>query len=227
MTEIPWESNASGDCARFREPGHKKKTPSMLKQEAITRMIDVSLISAQFNGAPRVFEPRFWVILDSGASMEFFGLYFPAFSSPGEDTLLCIRKGVWRKIHSSDSLVPSDTIENFFFPHDAVKAISDNFRGLETHVSNGLQLLDSSRGEKSAWESIRLYLETNALRLELKYSLAIKSETYVENSVSCLKELLNQLDTNCGVVPDRLSHRISYRVSALDQIGRPTGSETF
>lgn len=224
MIAIPWELNVSGVCATLKTKKTVRKTPAKLKSEAVERMVGVSLVSAEFEGTPKVFEPKMWMLLQSGTSVEFIGLYTPSFSSDEEDNLpsVCVRRGVWSKGHQVDlfntEFVSGDigVINTLFFKKDSVENLIGQLQNIEGYVSNGLKIVDSLKEEKGKWESVRLFINADMLSLEIEYSPQVKNEKYLEAALTRLKEHLDKIGTN-GAVPDKSSHRISYQESVLDQ----------
>lgn len=224
MIAIPWELNVSGDCATLKTKKAVKKTPAKLKNEAVERMIGVSLVSAEFEGTPKVFDIKMWMLLDSGASVEFIGLYMPVFSSDEEDDSpsLCVRRGGWSKSHQVD-LFNTDfvsggvgVINTHFFKKDSVENLANQLHKIEEYVSSGLKMVESQKEEKRKWESIRFFVNADVLSLEIEYSPLVKNENYIETALMGLKDHLDRIDTN-GAIPDKSSHRISYKASVLEQ----------
>ncbi len=224
MIEIPWELNISNGCALLKNEKIVKKTPAKLKTEAVERMIGVSLVSAEFEGAPKVFEPKMWVLLNSGGSVEFIGLYVSAFISDGGENLpsLCVRRGTWEKsipvdlFNTEFFFGDAGVISTHFFNKNSVKNLISQLNEIEIYVLNGLKMVDSLEKEKKDWESVRLFINANILSLEIEYSPQIKSENNIEDFLKNITDCLNKIGTD-GIVPDEGSHRISYKETVLNQ----------
>ena len=79
VNNVKWEKNSGNENAIIHQSRILKRSHARLKAIAVKKMTDVWLISAEFEGEPKVFERLLWVLIEKDAGMEFFGIYSPAF----------------------------------------------------------------------------------------------------------------------------------------------------
>ena len=79
MKKILWEQTSDGSPAQLGKLPRVTKSGLLLKGVAIAKMVDVSLISAEFDDIPVVFEPKVEVFLDEGTAAEFMAVYQSGF----------------------------------------------------------------------------------------------------------------------------------------------------
>lgn len=224
MTDIPWELNATGGCAvLINSERNEKKTPAKLKREAIQRMTDVSLVSADFGKKTRVFETALWAVFDSGSTLEFIALYFPAFSYDENDDLpsVCVRTCEWKRAGVGDkgrALSVHDSIYTRFFKSDTAKTFFSKFQFIEESFLRGLAMVPTDIVKDAPHESITVFLNANTVSVELDYSPKVRSDAYFDSALLSFKGTLDSIDTRDEMIPDKFSHYVSYRESVLDKL---------
>ncbi len=185
MKKICWELNSANDCAYFRRT--KLVTPAKLRMQAADRMTAVTLVSAEFNGIPRVFETNFWVLMYHGDKIEFIGIYLPAFETHANDCLptWCLRKGQWDKRHSHNILESNEqtaagfksgfnVIHTFFFDEQSHRAIVRQVKAISEYMANGITMTNAKQQKDKKWERIRIFIDNQFVKIDFEFLPNVK-----------------------------------------------------
>ena len=81
--EIPWEQAGEDSHTVLEDRILPTKAGTLgLKMIAVSKMMDVSIISGEFRGVMVVFEPRIKLLIDCKSSLMFYGAYMSAYTNP-------------------------------------------------------------------------------------------------------------------------------------------------
>jgi hypothetical protein len=232
--DLLWEKTFGTSVGIYNAAKKIVFTPTLMKKLAISKMIDVTLISADFHEYPVVFTPLLWVMLDSFSNVEFFGVYLNDDEDTNNSTELerlpsfCIRKAFWNR---------QEDIENFQLADDKKKYILGEkqtlsnviFTGSKHYievkqliseiiqsVKYGLNLQEFSRSE-STNDEIKINISSGVFYLDFSYHPGVLKSDMLEEWIIRFRNCIESLPLNTGYFPDT-NFRMSYRLSLFDQI---------
>ncbi|MET1257471.1 hypothetical protein [Aliikangiella maris] len=209
MKILHWEKNIEGS-AYIKENKKNTLTPSRQKQKVICMMKDVSLISAQFNGVKKVFEPYVNIVADNGNKVEFIGVYLPSFSESCNKEI-CIRRATWYKKQILKSEFTINT--NFFAIVEQIKLLNI-CKSIIKYVSKGdFHRYNQKPIDEYCFLNVSIY--DDGFRCEVDYSPRAVEYKLLEYSVKKLFIMFDSLN-NKGLIPEKDTHRISYRKSLFE-----------
>ena len=234
--DLIWEKNFGGAVGIYQAPKKVVFTPGLMKNLAISKMTDIKLISADFKENTVFFTPLVWLLLDSGSSVEFFGVYDTELSkddgvsdrSSELETLpdLCIRKAFWNQ---------SEDIKNFQFADDKKKYILGEIQTLSkiifinsTHcieaphlvseaiqmAKNGLNLQENKN--ESVYDEIKINISNGCFYLNFAYHPGVVTNNILEAWIFKWRNCIDKLPLDIGYLPDE-KIRISYEISLFDK----------
>src|SRR5688572_15165723 len=79
MQRVPWERTAAGRTVVRADIVPLLPTPATLKRLAMLKLLDVTLISAEFGGVSLVFEPWIWLFVEEAKRALFCGVFRSAY----------------------------------------------------------------------------------------------------------------------------------------------------
>lgn len=235
--DLIWEKTFGGALGIYIAPKKVVFTPGLLKKMAISKMIDVTLISADFNENTVFFTPLIWLLLDYGISVEFFGVYATESSEDecvsdsgselGNLPNFCIKKAFWSKLEdlkkfqmASDKkkyiLGESQTISNIIFIEsthclEATQLISEAIQ-VSKH---GLSLQENQK--ESEYEEIKINISDGRFYLNFAYHPGVLTNSTLEEWILKWRNCIDKLPLDIGYLPDG-KIRISYELSLFDKI---------
>ena len=209
-----------------------KQASSPLKDLAIQKMTDVSVISAEFDGEIRAYEPKFWTLLDYyDSKLEFYGVYFSIDSVENNDPIptLCLRKAFWKRQNDKAQMFMNRDYDKYILSskHAFVKTlfttatevvdIIELISEINSYVPNQLSVKNQCR-ENNAWYYLRVKLYDEELVFDIGYCPLVREEPILEEKIHRWKECFMKLDFDNGVIPDEGSYQISYDESILERL---------
>lgn len=231
--DISWEENEQGINGIFKYPKLPVTTYGVLQKIIFSKMLDVTLISADFDDELIVFEPRLLVKVESDFQVDFWGLYLSQDENEDEETIkntpsICIRKITWDKknelkrfrkstnkvdyIMSNQQVLSKVIFSSFLEMPNLKKLISD----LEQILTNGLSLTKNHTGTHK-FSDIELIYELVELKVKVAYFPFLKTSQPLE---AWLEKWRKFMDDSCVIsnhVPDK-SFQFSYNFSLLDRL---------
>ena len=227
--DLIWEKTKDGTFAHYQEIGKMLPRP-LLKQIALSKILDVKIISAKFHEITAVFEPQVLLLLDHVSRLEFFGIYDSSYESDESDNLpfLCCRKVTWSKRDDWESFNAADKKSNYLLTD---KQLVSEIFFLNTEQQSNFESLTSDileifcRGVKFE-EVEREQVSCRDIKLKVVSSLGF-SCFYHPYSVACQaiedwidewRSCFEKLDSSAGYTPDSSTIRISYNLSFLDYL---------
>jgi hypothetical protein len=198
---------------------------------AISKMMDVEIISAEFNEYPVVFEP--WVLLlhNSEPSVELFGAYIRGFEKEKSEPDICIRYAFWsrdkdqkqyeasldkRAYVLSDSQMQAKTVFGTVKEYQNIYNLADE---IERLVVEGFKLQPCNRDDRqNGYFRIKIMgrFETTA-DLDLSYNPRRLQNRTFEEWTNRWRAAFQSLDFNSGKVPEH-GTRISYTMSFPERL---------
>lgn len=235
MHNIPWEKTADGLPAQHKM-GYRPVTKNLfvVKQAALSKMTNVSLLSAEFRGDIVVFEPRIAVLLDMNTHAEFMGLYQSRPNEEEPDTApaplpsLALRKARWvraddfkqfnmatnkRAYIDSEEQVHSRIIFTQLELHPEIVRLLEDAKNM-AHMGIKVEPAhrpDSQRGE------IQFHIEDETISLRIAYMPHIQQSSLLEMWIDQWVRSFEQVDFSGGTLPDH-GCAISYTKSFLDYL---------
>ena len=227
--DIIWEKTKDGTFAYYQEMG-KILPRRLLKQIALSKILDVKIISAEFHEISAVFEPQVLLLLDGVSRVEFFGTYDSSDESDESDNVpsLCCRKVTWSKRDDWESFNASDKKSNYILTD---KQLVSEICFLNTEQQSNFESLTSDileifcRGVKFE-EVEREEVPCRDIKLQV-FSLPSFSCSYHLFGVECQviegwipkwRSCFEKLDSSAGYMPDSSKIRISYNRSFFDYL---------
>lgn len=235
--DLIWEKNFGGAVGIYKPQKKIVFTPALMKKLAISKMIDVILISADFNEAPVVFTPLVWLLLDSGSSVDFFGVYATELSKNESDSDrsselenlpdFCIKKAFWSK---------SEDIKKFQLADDKKKYVLGETQTLSNmifinsvHCPETMQLIEEAiqvakhglslqeNQNKSAYEEIKINVSDGRFYLNFSYHPSVVTNNILEEWILKWRNCIDKLPLDIGYSPDE-KIRVSYELSLFDKV---------
>ncbi|MBD2607976.1 hypothetical protein H6G81_26535 [Scytonema hofmannii FACHB-248] len=233
--DLIWEKAVGGYVGIYKAQKKVIFTPTLMKNLAISKMMDVRLISADFKGSPVVFTPLFWLLLDSISNIEFFGVY----SNNDEDFSdnsnnldisppFCIRKALWSKSEDIYNFQNADDKKKYILGENQV--ISNVFFIDSTHVpeitqlisevikitKNGL-ILQENLQNKLVYDEIKINVSDGRFYLNFSYKPHLLTNSALEEWIIKLCNCIDSLPLDIGYLPDG-KFRMSYELSLFDKV---------
>ncbi|MBW4650556.1 MAG: hypothetical protein KME06_17980 [Kastovskya adunca ATA6-11-RM4] len=234
--DLIWEKTFGGAVGIYKPQKKIAFTPALMKKLAISKMTDVVLISADFDDAPVVFTPLVWLLLDSGASVEFFGVYATELSNNKVDSnsnelenlpAFCIKKAFWSKL---------EDIKNFQLADDKKKYIlgaTQTFSNIVfinfAHCPETTQLVEEviqvakhglslqENQNESVYEEIKINVSDGRFYLNFSYHPRVVTNNVLEQWIFKWRNCIDKLPLDMGYLPDE-KVRISYELSLFDKV---------
>jgi hypothetical protein len=199
-----------------------------MKAVAKRKLMDVTGISAEFNGTELVFGPIFSLFVDQGKTADFAAAYLPGGNGDDELPAICLRRARWNQGTdyaafesglASRAYLDSDRqlVSRLLFGNKDLRSlIQDLIKPISATFRRGLELQSVSRSEP-LWQ----YLECELIDESASYSLSYwPSASMNPNFEGCLADWLRaieDIDFGGGLLPlDRC--RLSYEPSLLESI---------
>jgi len=98
MNDTPPAQATGHPGSRLARPPRFRLNTIALKQIALAKLADITLLSAEFRGEQVVFEPWISLLVDTGDKALFLGAYRPSFDAEGDTSALpdlCWRRSEW------------------------------------------------------------------------------------------------------------------------------------
>lgn len=229
---LAWERNSDGTCAELAAggPGRIAHAGALLKQLAIAKMLEVSLVSAEFGEVPAVYEPEVWAFVDRGADAELAAAYRLAFPPDEGEELpaLCVRRAVWSReedyaafeaaADKREYLLGEGQVRSriLFLTEDGSARARSAMDAIRQALARGISWHQEVR-TSVAWQELKCFVSDGSGELLVSYSLYERRCCEIESWLPGWLETLSSLDYDGGVKPDRGS-RISYRLALEDRL---------
>lgn len=238
---LGWEKNFSGETA-FLMPIKRIITPVLSKKIAISKMIDINLISGEFGQSPISFSPLLGLLMDASSSIIFFGVYMSDAlelrldsdlttrnNENNNSPAICVRKATWNKNRDLENLKLADdkiqyllsdshmSCNVLFLDVNQGKTILNSIIQIVKTWKNGLTF-ESHTPKEIEYEQIRIAISAESFDLNFSYNpYLINSAIWEDLRVNLCKNI-DELPVDIGYSPDK-KIRVSYQLSLLEQIG--------
>jgi hypothetical protein len=233
--DLIWEKSFGGSVGIYKAPKKVVFTPALMKNLAISKMIDIRLISADFKESPVVFTPLLWLLLDSVSNIEFFGVYAnndEDFSDNSNQLDIspsfCVRKVLWSKHEDIYNFQNADDKKKYILGDNQV--ISNICFINSTHlpeitqlISKGIQIaengliLQENLQTKLVYDEIKINVSDGRFYLNFSYKPRLLTNSALEEWIIKLRNCIDSLPLDIGYSPDD-GFRISYELSFFDKI---------
>jgi hypothetical protein len=230
LDSIPWELNADGRAARLvRTRPSPRRSALARRLLAVEKMSAVSLVSAEFDGLPVVFEPAAEALVDTGARVDFMALYETALPGEGDPANLpafCARRAVWVRDEDAGRLDAAANRKKYlvagpqvasrlvFLTRDEAAALVRLYEEAGSLVARGVAV-ERTRREDVGWRDLRFRFTHGGTRFELSYAPSASKSESLERWARGWEEEFARLDFGGGRVPDD-GGRISYNGSLAE-----------
>lgn len=236
IRELPWEKSINGESA-FCKIRHSKKIPWMLSRLiAQLKMKDISSISTSFNNVELFFEPWVCIFIDSGQTMEFFGVYQGSIDdddlivSPDVLPSICLRKASWHQNKAFEDLNSSRSPVEYILGESQInsmiyfqqkEAISDIFSLayiLFDMVENGIKFERATR-DSGKLPITYYHIIDCSFSHEFSYNPSQFKSSFLEDWAFKWCECFNIINNEDSLIPDQ-KVRVSYRASLLEYMNQ-------
>ena len=230
--ELPWEQNISGSPgAVIRSAKGIIGHPAYrLKLLAISKMIDVTIISSDFGGETVVFEIAAWLLRDFGARVDFSAVYAQAYPS-GDRTDnrpdICVRTAAYDRdedyklFHQASDKIrylhhdqPCNAFSHFM-RSDTQPRIAELINELERVLADGIPI-ERIPEDNDRMHTLRVYGYPRGAECEVMYPATTHRSETVERWARSWYECCRGVRQLEGIPPDGLC-RFSYRQSIFDR----------
>jgi hypothetical protein len=227
ILDIVWEKNNGGYIGFYKPQKKVVFTPSLMKNLAISKMIDIKLISADFNDISATFTPSTWLLFDSISNVDFFGVYTNDEASYGNPSF-CIRKSSWNKLEDINNFKNADDkkkyitgetqiISNIFFVDSVLlPEITQLIIEGNRIAHNGLFLQENIQNNLHC-DEVKINISDGRFYLNLSYKPNLMNNSVLEDWIIKLRDCINNIPLDIGYLPDG-TFRISYELSLFDRL---------
>lgn len=229
---LAWEKNSDGSIAELiaSRAGKLSHAGALLKQLAIAKMLEVSIVSGEFNEVPAVFEPEVWAFVDRHSEAEFAGAYRLAFPAEEGESIpaLCIRRALWDRDSDYATFEATNDKRQYllgegqvqsrilFLAEDESLRVRKVMDAARQALARGISWNKEVR-QTVAWQQVQCFVSDGSGELLISYSVYERRCRDIESWLPGWLETLSSLDYEGGLRPDQGS-RISYRVSLEDRL---------
>ena len=231
---LPWEKLS--DCRFAHLVNTKVKSiRGVSKKVAVLKILDVSLLSAEFNGEFVLFEPLISIFIETNKYIEFLGIYH---SSDPEEYCnrpvpsFCLRRCSWsrEKRHRAFQKNDSDFINDYLLGDEQIlsRITFWNWKDipeLESRVQEFIALFRNSIAiEKCDRPEPEIYyincsIIKDCMSSEVRYDLFQNQCIALENIIPKIFQAADLINLESGFMPDRdYGLRISSRSSLEDYL---------
>jgi hypothetical protein len=235
--DLVWEKFFGGVSGIYKPSPRIIFTPALMKKLAFSKMTDITLISAYFNKNPLLFYPLIWLLLDTGSSMSFFGVYATDTSEDESvsdsrselDNLpdFCIKKTFWSKSEDITNFQRADDKKKYILGETQTRSnmiFINSTHCLETTqlISEAIQMTKYGlklyeERSNSIYDKIKINVSDGRFYLNLSYHPSVVKNIILEEWIIKWCNCIERLPLDLGCVPDE-KIRISYELSLFDKI---------
>lgn len=229
---LPWELNEAGDCAFLHLPqAGQQLSRSKLWLRLFSKLTEVSLISAEFMGEPKVFEPKLLVVREKLGEQHLMAVYVPVFEADESSCApdLCLRIGKvtlmsgyihqdMKKLESSSPWQPEIVCKSIFVNASKHKELLCIVSKLENYFYAGMQLRRKPPGSNRNLEYLHIILHCDDLKINMSFDTTQLNDSVLEQYVIRLDDSFSKLKDVESIVPDHGSCRLSYHDSVMDDV---------
>ena len=230
--EIPWEQAGEDSHSVLEDRTLPTKAGTLgLKMIAVSKMMDVSVISGDFRSETVVFVPWIKLLIDCKSSLKFYGAYMSAYIKETRDAPdICLRTCSWEQAEDDVQYEGAANKIMYILSDKQLKAkitfaTLRNFREIKqliddaiTMGSRGLALKDCQR-KNPTWMKLDCEMVSHYSPWSAKFSYYLSDfrNDIFENWVSCWHTTLDGIDLLHASSPDG-TVRISYDMSLPERI---------
>lgn len=231
MKNILWERTSNGSPAQLGKLPRVTRSGLLLKGVAIAKMVEVSLISAEFDGIPVVFEPKVEAFLDEGTAASFMGVYqsgFPFETDYQELPSLCLRISRWNRSNDFKQFNEAKNKKGYIESDKQVKSqivfttltAESEIDQLATEIIDifrrGVALEAVNRtGER--WHEIRCKVVDDTAAYTVSYTPFSAKNELVEAWLMKWRGYFQKMATQNGFISDN-GCRVSYNLSLRERL---------
>ncbi|MDJ0674654.1 MAG: hypothetical protein QNJ36_04510 [Calothrix sp. MO_167.B42] len=235
--DLMWEKTFGGHVGIYKPRKKVRFTPTLMRNLAISKMVDVKLISAEFQENTFWFEPLVWLLFDSVSNIEFIGVY--ATDTDNEDISdnsskldicpsFCIRKSSWSKSediynlqHADDKkkyiLGENQIYSNVFFIDSTHLPEIEKIISEAIHLTKNGLLLEENIQSRLACTEITINVSDGRFYLNFSYKPHLLTNSALEEWIIKLRNSIDNLPLDIGYLPDD-KFTMSYELSLFDKI---------
>ena len=228
---LPWEKLS--DCRFAHLVNTKiKNIRGVSYKVAWLKILDVSRLSAKFDGELLLFEPQVLIFIETNENIDFLGIYNA--SEPEEDCNLsvpsfCLRRCSWSRERRHRAFKKSDLdfINDYLLGEEQIQSritfwdwkefpeLESTLQDFIAMFRNGLVMEKCYRPDRnSKIRYINCTLVKDCMSSEVSYSLLQNQCIELENIIPKFFQTVDSLESEPIFIPDRdYSLRISYRSS--------------
>jgi hypothetical protein len=236
--DLAWERLIDGKTGIYKAPKKATLTPGLLRNLAASKMVDVTLISANFFDELVFFRPRVSLLIESGYTLKFIGIYYSEELSSADELndtsenlselpSICIRTGFWDGKKDFSEFMSSNDKENyilgvsqaetniFFMQNEPNSSIENLTSETIKLVKDGISLHNAY--VKSEYSEINLTISDGNFCSNLTYDPRTLENIDLNNIINRWVQCLVGQNFQKLVTPDD-TFRISYIRSIFDYI---------
>lgn len=225
--DTPSAVNATGHPGTKLSPPARFRLSTMaLKQIALAKLTDITVISTEFHGETVVFEPWLSLLVDVGRKVLFTGVYQRSFEPDDDvDALpdLCWRRSEWiRDVDTAQVGEATDRLAYLagdtqiastirFSRLDQQQALAALIHSSIDQFANGTTVTRARRPEAN-WHWLSLIVADETFNAQVEYSPLLAQSAAIETWIPRWLNGFESLDTAHAIQPDA-EITISYRPS--------------
>ena len=230
--QLEWEQLRNGEPVILRSAISEIKRPgAALKNVAITKMVDISSISALFGNDLLVFEPWISVLLDLGETITFYGAYALAF--PVEDDRydlprICVRSCSWNMREDYSRFEQASDKQAYIWSSAQVKidlsfGLSSTYVPIAALASDLSKLIEKGLCRRTIsrsdmpWHKVSVDINSDFFHWKYAYSPLASIVDGLESWLKEWQETLMNLRMEMDSV-QAANCKISYRPSMIDRM---------
>jgi len=231
---VPWERTFDGRPARYVKGLSPIRSASLLSRNiAISKALDVSIISAEFNGTIRVFESAFLLLTEYEDRVLGLAVLPHSFSADERDKEevglpdICLRRTRWERGADDrgfrDAEDKVEYLKGKTHGQSEIRFYSSRELDIEELMKEssrvfrrGVALTEVQR-EGIEWQFLRCWLVDAGIEYRIHYVPFAFENVDLERLIRRWIELFGIIDIRSGAVPDD-GCRISYELSIWEKI---------
>jgi hypothetical protein len=206
-----------------------------MRNLAISKMVDVKLISADFKENIFFFYPLVWLLLDSVSNIKFIGVYATEDEDISDNSnrldispSFCIRKAFWSKSEDVSNFQHADDKKKYILGENQILSNvyfinSTHLPEIEQIISEAINItknglfLEKNTQSKLAYDEIKINISDGRFYLNFSYKPHLLTNSALEEWIIKLCNSIDSLPLDIGYLPDD-KFTMSYELSLFDKI---------
>ena len=249
MFEIPWEKDGRGNKAIYKDIKNFRVGLGISRSFALSKMTEISAISAVFADKRQSFYPLAWILFESSHEIEFFGLYareefFGLYSEEWSPNLTqdqlptaFLKKATWTKSVERQAYKAAKTPEEYIREHllgENHVVVNNTFLNYENatpvlalaariseRIEQGIKVDKADRCElyKSDRQDIRFHFANGYMNYNIDYGRFTYKSEELENWGRKWREQFDRVKVDLELNPTE-NFKVYYQSSILNYFNK-------